>query len=199
MSQASATNFLSGLRITPLFLLNMLGRPDYWAPYSHWDLGDDGKLVACGIQIITSRVPKPCGLDIVSTNPKFSPEFFCQHPRWNLQVQGAPCSVYMRHDIPKNQTIYIVSHKQGDTSLDALKKIMNTAMRTASDDASNGVFLDDPFDLHVLLSTLSFEASKHHVKRFQRFMWTQVRKNGLKPRSCPMTADFVMLADKQGR
>jgi hypothetical protein len=36
-------------------------------------------------------------------------------------------------------------------------------------------FLDNPFDIHVLLSTLSFEAAKHHVKRFQHFMWSQVQ------------------------
>ncbi|KAL9124493.1 MAG: hypothetical protein Q9217_006181, partial [Psora testacea] len=87
----------------------MLGRPDYWAPYSHWDSDDEGTLVAC--------------------------EFFCQHPRWNLQVQGAPLSVYMRHDILQNQTTYIVSHKQGDTSVNALKNIINIALRTASEEA----------------------------------------------------------------
>lgn len=71
MSQASATNFLSGFRINCLFLLNMLGRPDYWAPYSHWDLGDGETLIACGMPIITSRIPNPCGLDIVGTDPGF--------------------------------------------------------------------------------------------------------------------------------
>lgn len=36
--------------------------------------------------------------------------------------------------------------------------------------------MDDPFDIHVILSTLSLEASKNHVARFRRFMWTQINK-----------------------
>jgi hypothetical protein len=36
------------LKINPFFLLNMLGRPDYWAPQSHWESQRDGAFVACG-------------------------------------------------------------------------------------------------------------------------------------------------------
>ena len=99
-------------------------------------------------------------------------EFFCQHPRWNLHVQGAPLSVYMRYDAVHNLTTYIISHKQNDTSVRAFRSILDVARTTASPETD--IFLHDPFDIHVILSTLSFEASKHHVKRFQRFMWTQV-------------------------
>lgn len=104
------------------------------------------------------------------------PDFSCQHPRWNLQIQGAPLSVYMRHDMPKNETIYIISHKQKDTSISAVRNILNIALRTSSEQTRPPLFLDDPFDIHVILSTLSFETSKHHVKRFQRFMWAQINK-----------------------
>lgn len=104
---------------------------------------------------------------------KFSIDFSCQHPRWNLQLQGAPLSVYMRYDKSSETTTYIISHKEGDTNVNALKNIINTALRASEKDSA--IFLNDPFDVHVMLSTLSFEASKYHVKRFQRFMWTQVR------------------------
>lgn len=103
-------------------------------------------------------------------------DLFCQHPRWNLHVQGAPLSVYMRHDITRILTTYIISHKEFDTSVNALKSILNTALRAASATHKPAVFMDDPFDIHTILSTLSFEASKFHVKRFQRFMWAQVNK-----------------------
>ncbi|EXJ93913.1 hypothetical protein A1O1_02306 [Capronia coronata CBS 617.96] len=150
MSQSSTRELYETLKIHPIFLLNMLGRPDYWAPVNHWDTGQGDKLQAF--------------------------DFSCQHPRWNLQVQGAPLSVYMRHDVSKNETIYIISHKQKDTNVQALRNILNVALRTSSEQLRATIFLDDPFDMHVILSTLSFETSKHHVKRFQRFMWTQINK-----------------------
>jgi hypothetical protein len=80
----------------------------------------------------------------------------------------------MRYDAVQDLTTYVISHKQNDTSIRALRNMIDIAIRTASGSAKASAFLDDPFDFHVLLSTLSFEASKYHVKRFQRFMWTQV-------------------------
>ena len=103
-------------------------------------------------------------------------DLFCQHPRWNLQVQGAPLSVYMRHDLTRDLTTYIISHKEFDTSINTLKSILHIALKTASAAQRPALFLDDPFGIHVILSTLSFEASKFHVKRFQRFMWTSINK-----------------------
>lgn len=82
----------------------------------------------------------------------------------------------MRHDVVRDLTTYIISHKEFDTSISTLKSILNIAHRTASSARKSAVFLDDPFDIHVILSTLSFEASKFHVKRFQRFMWQSINK-----------------------
>lgn len=82
----------------------------------------------------------------------------------------------MRHNVSKSETIYIISHKQKDTNADALKNILDIALRTSRDEDRSNIFLDDPFDIHVILSNLSFETSKHHVKRFQRYMWTQINK-----------------------
>ncbi|KAJ5127329.1 hypothetical protein N7448_008108 [Penicillium atrosanguineum] len=93
-----------------------------------------------------------------------------------LAVQGAPLSVYVRHDITRDSTTYIISHKEFDTSITTLKSLLGIALNTASAAQKPAVFLDDPFDIHVILSTLSFESSKFHVKRFQRFMWAQINK-----------------------
>ena len=103
-------------------------------------------------------------------------DLFCQHPRWNLHFQGSPISVYSRHDVSRNLTTYVISHKPADTSINALRSILNIAIGTASKSDMPAIFMDDPFDIHVILSTLSLEFSKHHVKRFQRFMWTQINK-----------------------
>lgn len=56
----------------------------------------------------------------------------------------------------------------------ALQKMLNTAVDTVSSNDKAAVLLGEPFDIAVILSSLSFETSKYHVKRFQRFMWTQV-------------------------
>lgn len=82
----------------------------------------------------------------------------------------------MRYDNRRKMTTYIISHKYDDSSVGALKDLLNTAIKASSEaDRGFAPLLDDPFDIHVILSTLSFEASKFHVKRFQRFMWAQVR------------------------
>lgn len=64
-----------------------------------------------------------------------------------------------------------------DSSVKILRNIVNVAMRKQTPSQRAKTFLEDPFSIHVLLSTLSFEASKHHVQRFQQFMWSQVRNN----------------------
>jgi hypothetical protein len=73
-------------------------------------------------------------------------------------------------------TTYIIAHKEGDSSIQALQNIFNLAIGTASAEKKARLLLDDPFDLAVILSTLSFEASKYHAQRFRRFMWTQIDK-----------------------
>lgn len=48
MTKENANRLLKTLDVNPLFLLNMIGRPDYWAPQTHWEADDDGRLLACG-------------------------------------------------------------------------------------------------------------------------------------------------------
>ncbi|KAJ5714684.1 uncharacterized protein N7483_011865 [Penicillium malachiteum] len=150
MTRENARMLLQRLEVNPMFLLNLIGRPDYWAPQRHLEADQYGDLIAC--------------------------DFFCQHPRWNLQVQKSPLSVYMRHDIRQGLTTYIISHHESDTSIVSLKSLLNIALRTASEKSRAATFLDGPFDIHVILSTLSLEASKFHVERFRRFMWSQINK-----------------------
>ena len=48
MTQSSVITLFGRLRLNPAFLLNMIGRPDYWAPQARWEFGEAGSLVACG-------------------------------------------------------------------------------------------------------------------------------------------------------
>lgn len=83
----------------------------------------------------------------------------------------------MRYSASDDLTTYVVSHKQGDNSARMLTDILNILLQTCSENAIFDVFLTDPFDIHTIFSTLSLEVSKQHVKRFQRFMWTQASEN----------------------
>ncbi|GIJ86416.1 hypothetical protein Asppvi_005304 [Aspergillus pseudoviridinutans] len=150
MTQDSTMDLFKYLNADPSFIMNLLGRPDYWAPQTRWTSDRNSNILAC--------------------------DFYCQHPRWNLHFQGAPLSVYVRYDAALHLTTYIISHKEGDSSIQALQNILNLAIKTASAEQRAGILLDDPFDLAVILSTLSFEASKYHVHRFRRYMWTQINK-----------------------
>ncbi|KAL0573784.1 hypothetical protein V5O48_008171 [Marasmius crinis-equi] len=159
MRKDSAKRFFDSLDVEPSFLMNLIGRPDYWAPSTKFRSDEVNELTTC--------------------------EFSCQHPRWNLNVQGSPLSAYMRFDRVRNLTLYIVAHKENDTSVDALQQLIRLGIKSlygygktdfSETERRSKMFLDDPFQIHLMLSNLSFEASKHHVKRFQRFMWTQTNK-----------------------
>ncbi|KAL4875720.1 hypothetical protein BJY04DRAFT_211057 [Aspergillus karnatakaensis] len=150
MTQINTKELFQTLGVNSLYLMNLLGRPDYWAPQTRWESDDAGEFLAC--------------------------DFFCQHPRWNLHFQGAPLSVYMRYSAALKLTTYIISHKEDDSSIRVLCDILSTATETARPSHRASIFLRGPFEIAVILSTLSFEASKFHAQRFRRFMWEQVNK-----------------------
>ncbi|GFF31040.1 hypothetical protein IFM58399_02756 [Aspergillus lentulus] len=150
MTQDNTMDLFKYLNADPSFIMNLLGRPDYWAPQTRWTSDSNSNILAC--------------------------DFYCQHPRWNLHFQGAPLSVYLRYNAALHLTTYIISHKEGDSSIQALQNIFDLTIETAPADQRVGILLDDPFDLAVILSTLSFEASKYHAQRFRRYMWSQINK-----------------------
>jgi hypothetical protein len=77
----------------------------------------------------------------------------------------------MRYDSGLMLTTYIISHKHNGSTIDMLQQLLNNATVITSRARQGFVALQDPFDIAVMLSTLSFEASKHHVTRFRRYMW----------------------------
>ncbi|PKX89344.1 uncharacterized protein P174DRAFT_516014 [Aspergillus novofumigatus IBT 16806] len=105
MTRDNVRELFHTLQVNPLFIMNLLGRVDYWAPQTEWHTDDDGNFLAC--------------------------DFFCQHPRWNLYFLGAPLSVYMRYNAALKLTTYIISHKNGDSSIRVLTEILGSAMKTA--------------------------------------------------------------------
>ncbi|KAF1916960.1 hypothetical protein BDU57DRAFT_251317 [Ampelomyces quisqualis] len=147
MTRTSITKLFSSLQVNPAFIQNLLGRPDYWAPQGRWD-EEDGQFLCC--------------------------DFWCQHPRWNLQVQGAPLSVYSKYDAQKDLTVYLVSHKPNDTVINSLRKQLDSLVQHPAQYHISDVLLESPYDLHVMISNLNMEGSKWHVERFRRFQWKAV-------------------------
>ncbi|KAK7415437.1 hypothetical protein QQX98_005888 [Neonectria punicea] len=150
MQRSSVQRLFETLGVNPEFLLNMLGRPDYWSPRTRWQCNMDDELTVC--------------------------DYFCQQPRWNLQLQGAPLSVYVIRHIKTKLTAYIISHKTGDSSVHALQQVLKVGVNSFGMGSRSSAYLTNPFEIAVLLSSLSFEASKYHVARFRRYMWMQVNK-----------------------
>lgn len=98
-----------------------------------------------------------------------------QHPRWNLEAHGFPVSTLMRYDIKRRSTFYIIVHREDEPTITGLKQMLNRGGITQTTlTRSTSMLLSSPLEIHVMLMILSFEASKHHVKRFQRYMWKQV-------------------------
>ncbi|KAJ4159175.1 uncharacterized protein LMH87_008086 [Akanthomyces muscarius] len=138
------------LDVNPEYLLNLVGRPDYWSPRTRWRRSTKDRLV---------------GVD-----------YFCQYPRWNVLAQGAPLSLYVTRRLRTKLTAYILSHKPGDTSISALQQMLKIVHRASGTTNLPTGYLRNPFEIAVLLSTLSLEASKFHVGRFRRYMWQQINK-----------------------
>ncbi|KAJ4989324.1 argininosuccinate lyase [Stagonosporopsis vannaccii] len=149
MTKQSVDELFSSLQLNPGFLQNLLGRPDYWAPQPRWH-EEDGQLLDC--------------------------DFFCQHPRWNLQAQGAPLSVYMKYDVQRDLTVYLISHKPSDKAVLALKKQLTTLTYHGAQHHVSNILLDSPLDLHTTICNLNFETSKWHVEKFRRFQWNVVNE-----------------------
>jgi hypothetical protein len=149
MTECAAKRLFSSLQLNPDFLQNLLGRPDYWAPQPRWR-EESGKLLDC--------------------------DFFCQHPRWNLQAQGAPLSVYTRYDAQRDLLIYLISHKPDDKVTLALRKQLSTLISYRKRHDIGHTLLHSPMDLHTTIVNLNFEASKWHVAKLRRFQWLLVNQ-----------------------
>jgi hypothetical protein len=48
MTRSSVQRLFDALGVNPEFLLNLLGRPDYWSPRTRWQCNDRDELIMCG-------------------------------------------------------------------------------------------------------------------------------------------------------
>jgi hypothetical protein len=59
MAKTSVDELFASLRVNPLFLMNLLGRPAYWAPQIRWESDSSSGLLACGMFYQKGCPPNP--------------------------------------------------------------------------------------------------------------------------------------------
>ena len=102
-------------------------------------------------------------------------EFWCQPPRWDIHNKEQPISVYMRYDPQRDSTTYIISGGREDYIINQLQRILGRGTEGCSELASPAMFLD-PFEIHYLVTRLSFEFSKRFVSTLRRRLYDQLDK-----------------------
>jgi hypothetical protein len=66
MARDNVRELFQTLQVNPPFIMNSLGRPDYWTPQTEWHTDDDGNFLACGLLIPQSEATSPA--DIFQTS-----------------------------------------------------------------------------------------------------------------------------------
>jgi hypothetical protein len=56
MTQDSTRELFRSLSVNPLYIMNLIGRPDYWAPQTRWESDSNGDFQACGTPS-ANRIP----------------------------------------------------------------------------------------------------------------------------------------------
>ncbi|KAF2719630.1 hypothetical protein K431DRAFT_198845, partial [Polychaeton citri CBS 116435] len=152
----SAQKIISTYGINDAFLPDLIGRPNYWAPY-----------------VLYNKI-------------EATYEFHCQHPRWQppqtwdyyRKRQRAPSSIYMKHFGRNNLTVYIVAAAPNDTCITFLRDQLHTpnnpnfGMKRLKTFASN-----TPFLLHSAISSVVVEQSKDFVHDVRKTLMNQINKS----------------------
>ncbi|VUC27343.1 unnamed protein product [Clonostachys rosea] len=162
MSRSLAMKIFQRFDINAAFLLDLVGRPNYWSAFS---------------QVKSDREEKK---DVY--------EFFCQHPRWHQKgrydkmkagaTQGnkAPCSIYMNYSVAKNQTIYLVAAPDDGIWFSFLETINVSNSVTDGSLISPKELASSPFMVHALISNVAFEQATEYAAQVRNRLMTQLKR-----------------------
>uniref|UniRef100_A0A0B7K255 Uncharacterized protein n=2 Tax=Bionectria ochroleuca TaxID=29856 RepID=A0A0B7K255_BIOOC len=162
MSRSLAMKIFERFDINAAFVLDLVGRPNYWSAFS---------------QVKSDREEKK---DVY--------EFFCQHPRWHQKgrydkmkagaTQGnkAPCSIYMNYSVAKNQTIYLVSAPDDGIWFSFLEGINVSNSVIDGSLLSPNELASSPFLVHALISNIAFEQATEYAASVRNKLMTQLKK-----------------------
>ena len=109
---------------------------------------------------------------------RYISDFFCQHPRFVLHgpnfVQRSPVSIYMRHEVAKNLTYYIISGPESEECVTDFKELLNLACHNSSEHAIKRTLIQHPLEPHVLYLKILCESSQRYINQFRQSMFEQV-------------------------
>ncbi|RBA14448.1 dTDP-glucose 4,6-dehydratase [Fusarium proliferatum] len=136
-----------------------------------------------GSQVALESATTQMLFNALGANPEFlpnllgRPDYWSPRSRWQCNINNElEMSVYMIRRVNLALTAYIISHSTSDTSIHALKQILKVGISHFGMTSHVSNYLTNPFEIAVLLSSLSLEASKFYLARFRRYMWQQVNK-----------------------
>ncbi|RMY22689.1 hypothetical protein D0867_02554 [Hortaea werneckii] len=146
-------------QVTPQYLPHLLGEPDYWAPGSFARSEPDGQHKGIG---------RPYD-ERTSAGLLTFPEFFCQHPRWNLNTHDIPLSVYMTYDAAYRDTTYLIVCNPAHPKRNAITRRIVEAI-----DCTSKLTDLDPFMLHALIAHEIFIEAKSTITPLRRRLYDQL-------------------------
>ena len=166
-SKAAVDALISSCNLNPLFVPDLLGRPNYWAPSLYSTYDGKGNLASVG----QSRILL---FYFVLT---FTTDFFCQQPRFGIHSanfkQRSPVSIYMRYEAIKNLTYYIISAPESEEAITSFKSLLDLASQGGSGYSPIHAF-QHPLEAHILLSKILCESSQDSINHFRQSMFAQV-------------------------
>ncbi|KAF4442823.1 hypothetical protein F53441_11651 [Fusarium austroafricanum] len=159
ISKPLVENLFNHYGIHTGFLLDVIGRPNYWSALSQ--------------------------LKTDSWFEKDMFEFFCQHPRWHqkgrydkeqgaMQGNRAPCSVYMSYSTATKTTIYLVVAPDDGiwfSFLDLITEPQNNNIPFLGRE-----LVTSPFMIHSMISNIAFEQSTIYTADVRVRLMTQLKK-----------------------
>lgn len=108
----------------------------------------------------------------------FAEDFFCQQPRFVMPgaaiVKRPPASIYMRYEVAKNLTYYIISADEFEECVVSFKNLLSTACQSGAENGSGQATLQHPLEAHILLSKILCESSQGYISHFRQSMFQQV-------------------------
>lgn len=149
LSKAAVEVLISQGHLNPLFVPDLLGRPNYWNPELYSPLDQCGSAT--------------------------SVDFFCQYPRFTIHHAGfkqkSPVSTYMRRALAGNTTTYIIAAPDAEDCIQSFKNVLDMA---CLEKGSLQATFKHPLEPHLLLMKMSCESSQGFINLFRQSMFAQV-------------------------
>ncbi|KAL6412650.1 hypothetical protein AUP68_03855 [Ilyonectria robusta] len=161
MSKSLAKKLFSYYDIHAGFLLDLVGRPNYWSALSQ-----------------------------VKTDPRHHQdvfELFCQHPRWHqkgrydkekgaMQGNKAPCSLYMAYSVATDTTVYLVVAPDDGIWFSFVDLIQLSPPKDGHTLVSGRELATSPFLVHSMVSNIAFEQATIYAADTRIRLMTQLKK-----------------------